>query len=129
MTEKKIEKAEKRAEKAAEKKTKKTAKELVDFTVTARKYKTLLTKKYKMRKFWENPSPYDIQSFIPGTIVKIFVKEGQVIEEGKPLLILEAMKMQNLIEMPFTAKIKKIYVSEGVKIPKEALLIELDKII
>ena len=101
--------------------------ELVDFAVTVRKYKTFLTPKYKMRKFWENPSPYDIQAFIPGTIVKIFVKEGQVVEEGDPLLVLEAMKMQNLIEMPFTAKIKKIHVSEGTKIPKEALLIELEK--
>ena len=40
-------------------------KEYVDFAVTARKYKTLLTKKFQNRKFWENPSPYEIQSFIP----------------------------------------------------------------
>ena len=102
--------------------------EMVDFAITARKYKTHLTRKYKMRKFWENPSPYDIQSLIPGTIVKIFVKEGQVVEEGKPLLILEAMKMQNMIEMPFTAKIKKIHVAPKAKIPKETLLIELEKV-
>ena len=100
--------------------------EMVDFAVTARKYKTQLTRKYKMRKFWENPSPYDIQAVIPGTIVNIFVKEGQIVEEGKPLLVLEAMKMQNLIEMPFTAKIKKIHAIEGARIPKETLLIELD---
>jgi signal transduction histidine kinase len=33
-----------------------------------------------------------------------------IVKEGDPLLILEAMKMQNRIEMPFTAKIKKINV-------------------
>ena|ERR1035437_2564124 len=101
--------------------------ELIEFAVTARKYKTLLTKKYKMRKFWENPSPFEIYSIIPGTIVEIFVKEGQLVEEGEPLLILEAMKMRNRIEMPFTAKIKSINVVKGVRIPKDSLLIELEK--
>lgn len=100
--------------------------QLVDFAITARKYKTLLTTKYKNRKFWENPSPYEIQSFIPGTIIEIFVKEGKVIKEGEPLIILEAMKMQNKIEMPFTAKIKKINVKEGERIPKDFLMIELE---
>lgn len=100
--------------------------EFVDFAVTARKYKTLLTEKYKTRKFWENPSPYEIQSYIPGTIIQIFVKEGKVVKEGEPLAILEAMKMQNKIEMPFTAKIKKIHITEGERIPKDFLMIELE---
>ncbi len=102
--------------------------EYVDFAVTARKYKTLLTKKYLNRKPWSNPSPYEIQSIIPGTILEIFVKEGDVVKEGAPLLILEAMKMQNRIEMPFTARIKKINVEVGVKIPKELLMIELEAV-
>lgn len=99
--------------------------EFVDFAVTARKYKTLLTKKYNERKNWVDPSPYDIHSFIPGTIIKIFVQEGQLVKEGEPILILEAMKMQNRIEMPFTAKIKAIHIKEGQKVPKEFLMIEL----
>lgn len=102
--------------------------EYVDFAVTARKYKTLLTKKYMNRKQWSNPSPYDIQSIIPGTILNIFVKEGDVVKEGDPLLILEAMKMQNRIEMPFTARIKKINVIVGVRVPKESLMIELEPV-
>lgn len=102
--------------------------EFVDFAVTARKYKTLLTEKYKKRKFWEDPSPYEIQSFIPGTIIQVFVKEGRVVKEGQPLLILEAMKMQNKIDMPFTAKIKKINVKQGEKIPKDFLMIELEPV-
>jgi biotin carboxyl carrier protein len=100
--------------------------ELVDFAITARKYKTLLTEKYKKRKFWEDPSPYEIQSFIPGTIIKIFVKEGKIVKEGEPLLIFEAMKMQNKIDMPFTAKVKKINVTPGERIPKDFLMIELE---
>jgi biotin carboxyl carrier protein len=102
--------------------------EYVDFAVTARKYKTLLTKKYLNRKVWVDPNPYEIQSFIPGTVLKISVKEGDVVEEGAPLLILEAMKMQNRIEMPFTARIKKINVEVGNRIPKETLMIELEPV-
>ena len=100
--------------------------EYVDFAVTARKYKTLLTKKYQSRIPWINPSPYDIQSIIPGTIIEVFVKEGDVVKEGAPLLTLEAMKMINHIDMPFTARIKKINVEVGVRIPKDTLLIELE---
>ena len=106
---------------------KKKAPEYVDFAVTARKYKTLLTRKYMNRKVWVDPNPYEIQSFIPGTILQISVKEGDIVEEGSPLLILEAMKMQNRIEMPFTAKIKKINVSIGERIPKDTLMIELEE--
>ena len=102
--------------------------EYVDFAVTARKYKTLLTKKYENRKVWVDPNPFEIQSIIPGTILKIFVKEGDVVKEGAPLLILEAMKMQNRIEMPFTARIKKINVEIGVRIPKDSLMIELEAV-
>ena len=107
---------------------KKEAPEYVDFAVTARKYKTLLTKKYLNRKVWVDPNPYEIQSFIPGTILQISVKEGDIVEEGAPLLILEAMKMQNRIEMPFTAKIKKINVAIGERIPKDTLMIELEAV-
>lgn len=102
--------------------------ELIDFAVTARKYKTQLTKKYMNRKFWVNPSPYEIQSYIPGTIISIDAKEGRVVEEGTQLLILEAMKMQNKVEMPFTARIKKIYVKPGERVPKDFIMIELEPV-
>jgi biotin carboxyl carrier protein len=102
--------------------------ELVDFAVTARKYKTLLTRKYKERKQWTTPGPYEIYSYIPGTIIEIFVKEGDKAKEGEALLILEAMKMRNRVEIPFSAKIKKINIKEGDKIPKDFLMIELESI-
>lgn len=104
------------------------ATEFVDFAVTARKYKTLLTTKYKNRKSWVEPNPLEIQSFIPGTIIQISVEENQIVKEGEPLLILEAMKMQNRIEMPFTARIKKINVNVGDRIPKDSIMIELDNV-
>lgn len=129
---KKIEEAKKitATKKATAKSTQKTASttqvELVDFAVTARKYKTQLTRKYKERKFWVNPSPYEILSYIPGTIISVDVKKGKVVKEGTQLLILEAMKMQNRVDMPFTARIKKINVKPGQKIPKDFVMIELE---
>ena len=100
--------------------------ELVDFAVTARLYQTKLTRKYKMRKSWVNPSAYLIHSYIPGTILEVLVKEGDVVKEGDSILILEAMKMRNQIEMPFTARIKRINIEGGQKVPKEYLLVELE---
>ncbi|MBN2765221.1 MAG: acetyl-CoA carboxylase biotin carboxyl carrier protein subunit [Paludibacteraceae bacterium] len=77
---------------------------------------------------WVNPNPFEIQSFIPGTILQISASEGEVVNEGAPLLILEAMKMQNRIEMPFTARIKKINVQVGDRVPKDTLMIELEAV-
>ncbi len=107
---------------------KKETPDYVQFAVTARKYKTLLTKKYLNRKVWVDPNPYEIQSFIPGTIVQIPIKEGHIVKEGELILIVEAMKMRNRILMPFTARIKKINVAVGERIPKDFLMIELEQV-
>lgn len=101
--------------------------ELVDFAVTARKYKTLLTIKYANRKPYEAPSPFEIRSHIPGTIVKFMVKEGDRVKEGEVLLILEAMKMMNKVLMPYDGKVTKIMVAEGQRVPKNHLIVEISE--
>lgn len=88
-------------------------------------YKTEITKKFKNRKNWEAPDPKKIYSVIPGTIVDVFVKPGQEVKEGETLLILEAMKMQNQIEMPYDGKIKKVHVKPDEIISKSYLMIEI----
>lgn len=100
--------------------------ELVDFQVTTRKYKTRLNKMFKQRKAYRVPDPNEINSYIPGTIIKIAVKVGQKVKEGDTLLILEAMKMLNQIKMPFDGKIKAIHIKVGEKIPKNRLMIEIE---
>ena len=89
--------------------------EYVDFVVTARKYKTLLTAKYKSRPMWYKPSAGDVVSHLPGTIIKIMVEEGQAVEAGQLLLIHEAMKMQN-----------RVNVKEGDKITKNHLMVKIE---
>ncbi|PXX96190.1 acetyl-CoA carboxylase biotin carboxyl carrier protein subunit [Marinifilum breve] len=99
---------------------------LKEFNVDGTVYKTELTKKFESRKNWERPNPKHLHSFIPGTIVEIFVKEGQEVKAGESLMILEAMKMKNQIEMPFDGVIKKIHVEEGVKVPNKMLMVEIE---
>ncbi len=89
------------------------------------RYRTLLTEKYKNRKKWEEPNFKKIRSVIPGTVIKIYVEEGQNVKEGDLMMILEAMKMKNKIYFPIDGTVKKIYVSEEQRVPKDHLMIEL----
>lgn len=89
-------------------------------------YNTLLTKKYLNRKPYKTADPKMILSYIPGTILKIFVKEGKKLEAGEPIMILEAMKMRNIVTIPVSGKLKKIYVKEGETIPKNFLIAEVE---
>ncbi len=93
--------------------------------VQGAKYKTLLTKKYKNRKKWKNPDINQMFSDIPGTVVKIYVEEGQKVKEGDLMMVLEAMKMKNKIYFPIDGTVKKIYVKEEERVPKGFLMIEL----
>ena len=99
--------------------------ELVDFAVEARKYKTQLTENYKARKPWVAPDPKEVKAYIPGTIVSVAVKPGDSVKQGEVLLVLEAMKMQNCIEMPFDGVIKAVHVVPGDVIPKHFLMVEI----
>ncbi len=99
--------------------------EYVDFAVEARKYKTILTEKFKSRKEWSAPNEKEIRSYIPGTIIDIYVNEGDFVKKGTLLLIHEAMKMQNRIEMPFDGTISKILIQKGERIPKNHLMVEI----
>ncbi|MDR1357085.1 MAG: acetyl-CoA carboxylase biotin carboxyl carrier protein subunit [Tannerellaceae bacterium] len=100
-------------------------KQYVDFIVTARKYKTLLTNKYINRPVWSRRIPGEVRSTLPGTIAGIAVGQGQEVEEGELLITLEAMKMQNRIIVPVTGTVSEIYVKEGDKISKNHLMLKI----
>ena len=70
--------------------------------------------------------PNKIFSSLPGNIVKILKKEGEKVSINAPILVMEAMKMENEIVVPFDGKLKKIYVSVGQKVDKDELLFELE---
>ncbi|MGD0711644.1 MAG: acetyl-CoA carboxylase biotin carboxyl carrier protein subunit [Bacteroidales bacterium] len=99
--------------------------EFQKFILNGDQYKTLFTKKYLSRKPYIENDPGKIVSFIPGTIIKVFVSNGQVVKKDEKLLILEAMKMHNVIMAPMNGKIKKLHVSDGDKVANKQLLIEI----
>ncbi|HOH74760.1 MAG TPA: biotin/lipoyl-binding protein [Bacteroidales bacterium] len=100
--------------------------EFQKFTLDGYTYKTLLTKKWLSHKSYVEKDPGKIHSFIPGTILKVFVKDGQKVKKGEQLLILEAMKMHNIITAPMAGKIKKLYVSTAERVANKHLLIEIE---
>ncbi len=65
----------------------------------------------------------NLKAGMPGKIVKIFVKPGDVIKAGEPLLIMEAMKMENEMKASEDVVIDKIHVEEGINIESGSLLI------
>jgi len=54
-----------------------------------------------------------LKSVMPGVVVEVRVAEGDTVAEGQPLLILEAMKMQNEMGAPTAGTVTKVHVAEG----------------
>lgn len=68
----------------------------------------------------------DLKAPMPGLIVDIKVKEGQAVQQGDPLLVLEAMKMENIIKATGSATVKSIKVNAKDKVEKNTVLIEFE---
>jgi len=66
-----------------------------------------------------------IKAPMPGKVIDIKVKEGDSVNKGDGLLVLEAMKMENIIKAPEAAVIKKIRATKGKAVEKNEILIEL----
>jgi biotin carboxyl carrier protein len=64
-----------------------------------------------------------IKAPMPGMIYSIRVNEGDVVKKGDAVLILEAMKMENVIKAPGDGVIKQIHLKPGVTVEKGQLLI------
>ena len=63
---------------------------------------------------------------MPGTVVKVLVKEGDEVKAGQPVLVLEAMKMENEITAEKDGKIVKIAVAEGQAVAKDEVLVVVE---
>lgn len=69
-----------------------------------------------------------MKALMPGKVVKLFVQEGETVEEGQPILILEAMKMQNEYTAPMNARVACIHVEEGATMEINTPMITLEPI-
>jgi len=70
-----------------------------------------------------NKKVNDLKAPMPGLVLRIEVIEGQTVKKGDPLLVLEAMKMENILKSPGDLTIKKVIVKKGVAVEKNQVLI------
>jgi biotin carboxyl carrier protein len=89
-------------------------------------YQTRISKKFQNRKHYQPADPRIILSFIPGTVLEIFIKPGQEVTKGEDLMTLDAMKMKNKLKCPMDGKVRSIAVSKGDKVSKGTVLLELE---
>ncbi len=67
----------------------------------------------------------DVEGVMPGVVIKVLVAAGETVAAGQPLLILEAMKMQNEIAAPHAGKVSAVHVREGQAVASGARLVTL----
>lgn len=68
----------------------------------------------------------EVKSSMPGKVIKILVEQGENIEEGQGLVVLEAMKMENEISSPKKGKITSIIVKEGETVKGDVKLLTIE---
>lgn len=66
----------------------------------------------------------EVKAPMPGMVLQILVSPEQEVEKDSALLILEAMKMENVIKSPAAGKVKRISIEKGVAVEKNTVLIE-----
>lgn len=68
----------------------------------------------------------DLKAPMPGLIGSFNVQPGDVVKKGDSLLILEAMKMENIIKAPGEGTVKAIRIAKGDRVEKNQVLIEFN---
>jgi pyruvate carboxylase subunit B len=70
--------------------------------------------------------PGDIASPIPGRVVKVLVAKGDTVKAGDPVLIIEAMKMENRVPAPVAGTVAALYVKDGDDVKPDETLVQLE---
>ncbi len=76
----------------------------------------------------ENEKILTLKSPMPGKIYEIFVTSGSIVKKGEPILILEAMKMQNQVLATTDSKILEVKIKEGDNVFGKQNLLTLEKL-
>ncbi|MBN9304674.1 MAG: acetyl/propionyl-CoA carboxylase subuit alpha [Devosia sp. 67-54] len=76
--------------------------------------------------------PPDLSRFLlcpmPGQVVRIDVREGDVVESGQPLAIVEAMKMENVLKAERRARVTKLRVAPGAVLAVDEVILEFEAV-
>lgn len=71
-------------------------------------------------------APGDVSTTMPGNIVDVLVKEGDVVKAGQAVLITEAMKMETEVQAPIAGTVKAVHVAKGDRVNPGEVLVEID---
>jgi len=66
----------------------------------------------------------EIKAPMPGLVLKVLVEENAEVKKGDNLLVLEAMKMENILKSSTDGVIKKVLIKQGDKVEKNQILIQ-----
>jgi len=67
-----------------------------------------------------------LKAAMPGLVIEVKIKPGDKVTKGQPLLVLEAMKMENIIKAQWEATVKAVHVSGGMSVEKGDELLEFE---
>lgn len=68
----------------------------------------------------------EVRAPLGGTVTDVLVETGAKVDVDDELLVIEAMKMQNIVYSPATGTVKEVRVQKGDKVDDEAVLIVID---
>ncbi len=69
----------------------------------------------------------NVKAPMPGKVLDIMIEKGQAVGKDQPLLVLEAMKMENVLKAPADGVIKEVFAETSKSVEKDQILIELEK--
>ena len=85
-------------------------------------------REYELSKFMHVPKVVDtsdvVMSPMPGTLISLAVEEGDHVEVGQELCIVEAMKMQNIVRAPRSGVVGKIKITAGASLHADDVIVE-----
>lgn len=67
----------------------------------------------------------DVKAPMPGLVLNVMVEPGQLIKKGDAIVVLEAMKMENILKASADGEVKKIHVKKGDKVEKNQVMVNL----
>ncbi|WP_443945415.1 acetyl-CoA carboxylase biotin carboxyl carrier protein subunit [Pedobacter sp. AW1-32] len=66
----------------------------------------------------------EVKAPMPGLVLRVLVEEGTEVKKGDSLVVLEAMKMENILKSATDGTVKKILIKEGNKVEKNQIMIQ-----
>lgn len=68
----------------------------------------------------------NVKAPMPGLVLRVSVAEGDTVERGQGLIVLEAMKMENELQAPVAGTVRALHASVGDAVAKNSLLVEIE---